>query len=126
MANSILWLPPTVRFIVEATTWIYLLIYNWYILPLSLISLAIFNFPGDKSPEGQSIGFNVPGIVRILVEFGSAALGIFAAYQISPQLAFYIQLILTILMIILDWHRYMWMLGKAEVPRYVTFFQKTK
>lgn len=124
MSNSLLWLPPSVRFIVEATTWIFLLIYNWYILPLSLISLAIFNFPADKKPQGQGIGFDVPGIVRILVEFGSAALGIFAAYKVSPDLGFYIQCILTILMIILDWHRYLWMLGKAEVPDYVTFFQK--
>ena len=67
--SKVLFLPPLVRFIVELTSWIWLLLaaifvcYGFaYLLALSMLSLALLNTPGDKrSVDSKNLGLSVPG-----------------------------------------------------------------
>ncbi len=134
-----LMIPPTMRFLTELATWTWLLLAAIFVcwgfgllLPLSLLSLAILNFPGDKrSTDSKGLGFAVPGWTRISVEILSAGLGLFAAYFYGQFLymgivIFLPQLGITLIAFALDFKRWMWMLGKWEhAPDYVTTVHKT-
>ncbi len=84
---------PILRFLVELTTWVWLLLIElglaveserillptWVfllMLALSLIMLSQLNFPSDKKPHGKMVS----GIARISVEIFSSILGIFGAW----------------------------------------------
>jgi len=132
-------LPPTMRFITELSTWLWLLLAAIYVcygfgilLPISLFSLGFLNFPGDKrSIESKNLGFSVPGWTRISVEILSATMGLFGAYYfggyIYVSLAVFLpQLAVTLITFSLDFKRWMWMLGKRkQAPEYVTVVHKS-
>jgi hypothetical protein len=120
---------PIMRFLVELTTWVWLLLIslglaidstrhtlpNWFfflLLLLSLVLLSQLNFPGDKKPHGKM----VRGEIRIFVEIFSAILGIFGAWILFNSLGVVLQLALTLLSFYLDLDRWKWFLGKNEVP----------
>lgn len=125
---------PVMRFVVESTTWIWLLLLglgvfgisvvqaedrlildSWVfllLLVLSLFLLSQFNFPGDKKPHGKM----VLGWQRILVEMFSAGLGIFAAWVIFGLLGFILQMGISLLSFFLDRERWKWFLGYREEP----------
>ena len=120
---------PIVRFFLELTTWIWLLLIglglavgsNRQILPawvfllllvISLVLLSQFNFPGDKKPHGKM----VRGEVRILVEVSSSILGIIGVWILFGTFGSFFQLILTIYSFYLDRDRWKWFLGKNKEP----------
>ncbi|MHA2031305.1 MAG: hypothetical protein ACW99Q_18155, partial [Candidatus Kariarchaeaceae archaeon] len=79
----------------------------------------------DKRPiDEKGIGLAVPGIIRILVEIGSAALGLFAAFEFFSIPGLLFQLSITIISFYLDFERWLWMIGKNEIPNYVTYVYK--
>jgi len=120
---------PIMRFFVELTTWIWLLLIGlglviesesqiipaWVfllLLVLSVVLLSQLNFPGDKKPHGKM----VKGEVRILIEVFSALLGIFGAWILFDILGVFLQTGLTLLSFYLDLDRWKWFLGKNEEP----------
>lgn len=120
-----LFLPPTFRFLMELTTWVYFIILAFqsevlYIFGFlaSAFCLAVFNFPGDKKQDGP---VNIPGYARILNEWISGCLlGMVGAYLLFQEIGLALQIILILLVIIFDRERYFWMLGMREsAPDYV-------
>ncbi|PWI48469.1 hypothetical protein CEE45_06175 [Candidatus Heimdallarchaeota archaeon B3_Heim] len=125
---------PIMRFVVEFSTWIWLLLLgiesigisllsshdrkifpSWVyliLLGLSLFLLSQFNFPGDKKPHGKM----VQGWQRILVEIFSATLGIFAAWVIFGLFGAILQAMISILSFFLDRERWKWFLGIRKEP----------
>ncbi|MCE7736456.1 MAG: hypothetical protein GPJ54_16365 [Candidatus Heimdallarchaeota archaeon] len=125
MDQDRLWLPPLMRFIVELTTWLWLLLFNFILLVLSVISLALLNYPGDKRPQDtKGIGVNVPGILRIFVEINSAILGIIAAFEILSVIGLVFQVTITLFSFYLDYDRWLWMVGRKPMPNYVSYVHK--
>ena len=125
MDNDKLWLPPLMRFVVELTTWIWLLFFNFLLLILSLISLALLNYPGDKRPQADKVtGFEIPGGLRIFVEINSAIMGIIAAFEIFSILGLTFQIAITLFSFYLDYDRWGWMLGRKSMPNYVSYVHK--
>ena len=113
-------LPPLFRLLLELTTWAWFLVLTFqvdliYILGLlvSLLLLAVFNFPGDKKLKGP---VNVPGIVRIGIEIFSALLGIYAAFILFADVGAILQIVLTLIAFVLDYQRWEWMLGMRSGP----------
>ncbi|MFW9929711.1 MAG: hypothetical protein ACFFD1_09990 [Candidatus Thorarchaeota archaeon] len=115
-----IYLAPTLRFLVELTTW------SWFLLAalmkdtvyilfffLSVFLLAVFNFPGDKMKDGP---INVQGWVRISIEAFSALLGVFGAWVLFGDIGLLLQLTLTIFVFIVDFERLRWMLGLRKNP----------
>jgi hypothetical protein len=120
---------PIMRFLVELTTWIWLLMIslglaidssrhalpNWFFFLLLLLSLGMLsqlNFPSDKKPHGKM----VRGEIRIFVEIFSSILGIFGAWILFDNLGGFLQLVLTLISFYLDLDRWKWFLGRNEVP----------
>ena len=120
---------PIMRFLVELSTWIWLLMISlglaidssrhtlpdWLFFLLLLLSLGMLsqlNFPGDKKPHGKS----VRGEVRIFVEIFSSLLGIIGAWILFDNLGAFLQLLLTLFSFYLDLDRWKWFLGRNEVP----------
>ena len=125
MEENKLWLPPTMRIIVEFITWLLLLFLNPILFLLSLISLALLNFPGDKKPlTEKTTGFAVPGLLRIVIEVNSAIMGIIAAYIWFSTLGLVFQLSITMFSFYLDFDRWGWMLGKKPMPDYVSYVHR--
>ena len=131
-SRIILFIPPALRFIVELATWVWLIFAGfrytifWVLLPISVGSLALLNFPGDKKPKSQRVtGIAVKGWIRVLIEISSAILGISAAFIATIPFYYGIvsgipQLIVTIILFLLDGRRLLWMLGRRpEPPLYV-------
>ena len=111
-------LPPTLRFLLELTTWIWLLLAGfWYLTLLSIFALSIFNAKDDKKFEG----IQVPGYFRVLIELLSALLGIIGAYLYFHLLLIgFLQCILVLFTLVLDKDRLKWLLGiDAYPPLYV-------
>ena len=127
MNENKIWLPPMMRFLVELTTWFWLLFFNFLLLILSILSLAVLNFPGDKRPSNMNtLGFEIPGALRIFIEINSAILGMLAAYSVFSTLGFVFQVTITLFSFYLDSDRWGWMLGRKPVPNYVTYVHKKK
>ncbi|MHA1975448.1 MAG: hypothetical protein ACW98F_08105 [Candidatus Hodarchaeales archaeon] len=122
--RNIVHIAPVMRFVVELTTWTWLILLgiqvvddsermifdSWIFLILLLLSLFLLsqmNFPGDKKPHGKM----VTGWQRILVEIFSASLGIFAAWVIFGPLGVMFQTGISILSFFLDRERWKWFLG---------------
>lgn len=124
-------LPPLMRFLSELGYWSWMLILAldnpvwWVPLILSLLSLSLINFPGDKKPADIEMpGIYVQGWVRSLVELLWGLIGIYAAFQLGI-VYFSIQVILVPLSLILDFERHLWMFGKRDIaPDYVTSIHK--
>ncbi len=132
--RDVLHIVPIMRFVVESTTWIWLLLIgietfgfpvinsknrmifdSWVFLGFLLLSLFLlsqFNFPGDKKPHGKMVA----GWQRITVEIFSATLGIFAAWVIFGVLGAIFQTAVSVLSFILDRERWKWFLGYREGP----------
>ncbi len=126
MLKDKLWLPPAFRFITELTTWIWLLIYKWPLIFLSIPLLSMLNYPGDKKPAEQGvIGLAVSGWIRISVEVFSAILGIIAAFMVFNMIGLIFQTIITIFSFFLDKDRWLWMFGKKDIPNFVTYVYKS-
>ncbi len=124
---------PVMRFLVELTTWIWLLVAGlgfatgserqvlpaWVFLLLLVISMFLLsqlNFPGDKKTHGKMVRDEI----RILVEISSSLLGIFGAWILFGLLGFVSQLILTLISFYLDRDRWKWFLGRNKIlPDYV-------
>lgn len=123
------YLPPIFRFLLELTTWAWFLLLAIQIDPLyilgliiSLLLLAVFNFPGDKNQKGP---VEVPGIVRIGIEIFSAFLGIAGAFILFAEVGAGLQIILTLIAFVLDFQRWAWMLGiRSDPPISVTNIRK--
>lgn len=125
MLKDKLWLPPAFRFITELATWILLLIYKWPLIILSVPLLSMLNYPGDKRSVEQGVtGLAVPGWIRISVEFFSAILGIFAAFMVFGVIGLGLQTLITSFSFFLDKDRWLWMLGKKDIPDFVTYVYK--
>ena len=107
-------LPPAFRFIVEITTWVWLLFAGfWYLSLLSFFVLGIFNVKDDKNFEG----ILVPGYLRVFFEYFSAFLGILSAYLYFHLLLLAVlQSILVLITFILDKERLKWFLGVNKYP----------
>lgn len=122
-------LAPVMRFVVELTTWIWLLLIgiqvvdaqgllgfeSWVfliLLVLSLFLLSQFNFPGDKKPHGKM----VTGWQRITVEVFSASLGVIAAWVIFGMISVFFQTGISFFSFYLDRERWKWFLGFREDP----------
>lgn len=127
-----LFISPTLRFIMELTCWIWLLIagltINIIYLGLFLLSvslMATLNFPGDKKHDGP---VSIPGWLRIFNELMFAGLlGIFGSFLLFEINGIIIQSVIVILVIIFDFSRYLWMLGfKNNPPKYVSYWKNTK
>jgi len=141
-----LYIAPFFRFLVELTTWAWLLILglrtfdiniidsdvetrisvaSWIYLILfllSLITLSQLNFPGDKRNQG----ILVPGWTRIGVEIGSGLLGIFAAWALFGTFVGVLQTFLTLIAFFFDRERWKWFLGyRQEPPEYVKAIHRT-
>ena len=132
--GNILHIAPIMRFVVEFTTWIWLLLIgietfgfkvinpdnrmifdSWVFLGLLIVSLFLLsqlNFPGDKKPHGKM----VTGWQRIIVELFSASLGIFAAWVIFGSLGTIFQTVLSLFSFFLDRERWKWFLGRRKSP----------
>ncbi|MHA2346802.1 MAG: hypothetical protein ACXACP_08805 [Candidatus Hodarchaeales archaeon] len=125
---------PLMRFIIELTTWTWLLVIgltffnvtfitqkenpigeSWIYLLLLLLSLFLlsqFNFPGDKKPHGKMVS----GTIRIAVEFFSASLGIIAAWVLFGMIGIVLQTVISVIAFYLDRDRWRWMLGQLKIP----------
>ena len=105
----------------ELTAWTYFLLLAivknplfFIILIISVLFLALFNYPGDKKIDGP---INVHGWLRIANEWVSGGLlGIIGAFLLFQELGALIQSLLVILVIIFDRERYAWMLGFVDQP----------
>ncbi len=131
---------PVFRFVVELTTWTWLLVLgivtfninpfnidfnsrmgveSWIFLLLLVISLSLlsqFNFPGDKKEHG----ILVPGWIRISIEIFSGFIGIFAAWFLFTIIGLFSQSILVLLSFFLDRERWKWLLGlRSDPPSFV-------
>ncbi|MFW9997160.1 MAG: hypothetical protein ACFFD4_34270 [Candidatus Odinarchaeota archaeon] len=131
---------PVFRFIVELTTWVWLLILGlmtfniniltvdistrtgiepWFflfLLGISLLLLSQFNVLGDKKPHGRL----VPGWLRIIIEISSASLGIFAAWILFGLTGGLLQACLVLFAFFLDRERWKWFLGlRSDPPSFV-------
>ena len=136
--SLVLFIPPTMRFLTELSTWIWLLLSAIFVcygfgilLAISLTSLGFLNFPGDKrSADSKNIGLSVPGWTRVGVEILSAAMGLvgayyFGEYMYSWMVVFLPQLGITLISFYLDFKRWLWMLGRRDqTPEYVTVVHK--
>ena len=137
--RKFLFLPPLMRFIVEFTTWIWLLLaaifihYGFaFLLAFSVLSLALINALGDKrSADSRNLGPSIPGWVRVSVEVLSAILGMFGAFYFGQYIfigfvVLLIQLSITLFSFLLDFKRWMWLLGRKDhAPKYVTKVHKS-
>ncbi len=137
--SKVLFLPPLMRFIVELTIWIWLLLAAIFVywgfallLALSLLSLALLNYPGDKrSVDSKNIGLSIPGWTRISVEIVSTGLGINAGFFYGEHIYIGLvilipQIVITLISFSLDFKRWLWMLGKLDdPPNYVTAVHKS-
>ena len=118
---------PIMRFLVELTTWIWLLMSSlgltiiqvpypvWFfpfLLAISIVMLSQLNFPGDKKAHGKMVS----GKVRIFVEIFSAFLGLISARIVFDLLGLYLQLILSLISFYLDRDRWKWFLERNEGP----------
>jgi hypothetical protein len=125
---------PIMRFMIEFTTWTWLLVISltyfgfdliileenligepWIYLVLliaSLVLLSQFNFPGDKKPHGKLVS----GRIRISIEIFSASLGVLSAWFLFGLIGIIIQVILTLSVFYLDRDRWRWMLGRLVAP----------
>ena len=125
---------PLMRFVIELTTWIWLLLIGlaffsidiikpkenligepWFyliILILSIFLLSQFNFPGDKKPHGKTVS----GEIRIIIEIFSASLGVFAAWILFGLIGVMFQSLLSLIAFYLDRDRWRWMLGQLSIP----------
>ncbi|MHA2224711.1 MAG: hypothetical protein ACXAC8_05880 [Candidatus Hodarchaeales archaeon] len=126
-------LAPVMRFAVELTTWIWLLLIgiqvvdtqerlvfdSWVFLVLFVLSIFLLsqlNFPGDKKPHGKM----VTGWQRITVEVFSSSLGMFAAWVIFGMIGVFFQIGISFFSFYLDRERWKWFLGfREEPPEYV-------
>ena len=136
--KGILLLPPTMRFIVELSTWTWLILAGfkyslswyyaifWVLAVVSIASLASLNYPGDKrDASAKQIGLTVPGWLRVSIEFISGSLGVTAAFFYVGLAGGIPQLTVTLVAFFLDRKRWMWMFGiLAEPPDYVTIVLK--
>ena len=119
-------LPPLIRFLNELGYWAWMLLLGWWIpLILSLLSLSLINFPGDKKPADVNMaGIYVAGPIRTLVEVVWGLVGIYAAYNMGT-IYLIVQFILVVGSLVLDWERHLWMFGRRdEAPWYVTSIHK--
>ena len=120
---------PIMRFFVELTTWIWLLMIGvglandserqilpgWVFLLLLVISMFLLsqlNYPGDKKPHGKM----VKGEIRIMVEVFSSLLGILGAWILFGNFGVLLQAVLTLTSFYLDLERWKWFLGRNELP----------
>jgi hypothetical protein len=120
---------PIMRFFVELTTWIWLLMIGvglaidserqilpaWVFLLLLVISMFLLsqlNFPGDKKPHGKM----VKGEIRIIVEVFSSLLGILGAWILFDNFGVLLQTVFTLTSFYLDLDRWKWFLGRNELP----------
>jgi len=119
---------PFFRFIMELTTWIWLIFTNLYLLAFSILSLAFLNFPGDKKPAKEGvIGLAIPGKLRVILEILTALLGFPAAYFFLGTIGFLLQVLIVLLYIKLDLPRLKWMWGIEKTPpEYVTQLHKER
>lgn len=130
--NLSLFISPSLRFIMELTAWLWLLVIGIIIDPLYLILfivslsvMATMNYPGDKKHDGP---ISIPGWLRIFNELVFAGLlSIFGAYLLFGVNGLIVQSIIVLLVIIFDFPRYLWMLGyKENPPDYVTIIHNEK
>ncbi len=125
---------PLMRFMLELTTWVWLLILgletfnfslvdsqertkidSWIFLALLILSvflLSQFNFPGDKKPHGKMVS----GWQRIGVEIFSACIGIFAAWILFGSLGIIFQTSISVVAFYFDRERWKWFLDYREEP----------
>lgn len=137
--SKFLFLPPLMRFILELTTWIWLLLaaifihYGFaFLLAFSVLSLALLNTPGDKrSADSKNLGPSIPGWVRVSVEVLSASLGMFGAFYFGQYIFIGLvvlipQIVITLISFSLDFKRWLWLLGKLDdPPNYVLVVHKS-
>ena len=132
-----IFLPPVFRFLMELGAWGYFIILGisnlgqdivsslvyFSVFLLSLLFLAIFNFPGDKRQNGP---VNIPGWLRILNEwFSGGLISIIGAYLLFQETGAFLQFVLILIVIVLDRKRYTWMLGFTDTaPEYVTILRE--
>lgn len=121
--------PAVVKFSMEMVTWVTLLILTFTnnilfitLFFVSILFMAIFTFPGDKAHDGLVL---VPGWIRIPIELVLVAfLGMISCFLLFGLPGLLFQSLLVLLTIILEFKRYLWMLGfKSSPPEYVTYFK---
>lgn len=119
---------PFFRFVMELTSWIWMLLTFWFFAIPSIISLAFLNVPGDKQPKEDGVtGFAIPGKLRVILEVGTATLGLLISVIYFPIPVPILQLLITIAYLRTDSPRLSWLWGWSTYPpEYVTQLHKMK
>ena len=125
---------PFFRFVMELTTWIWLVITIFQsltavaqytaigLLLFSVGSLSLLNYPGDKRPvEEGVIGMAIPGKVRVLLEIFTGLLGLFFSLILLGLLGVVLQFVIFFMYLRFDTERISWLWGwQTYPPEYVT------
>lgn len=128
-SNSSVWMPAIVKFSMEMTTWLWLLMATFLVnilfivlLILSIAGMGFTGFPGDKAHDAR---FLIPGWLRISIELILVALfGIVASYYLFGSIGLLLQSLLVLLTIIFEFQRYLWMLGfRNSPPAYILYWK---